>query len=89
MSNRKCLVTSSIFTSSGVSRSKSSVPSPCALSVAATARLRELVRLLPLPWTNTTMPVAAFGMERPPTSAVRPIGIFTRWLCSVVVVMIS
>jgi hypothetical protein len=36
--------------SSGVSRSTSSVPSPASLRTLATRRLRGLCRLLPLPW---------------------------------------
>ena len=49
MSNRSCAVYASMRSSSRVSRSISSVPSPPSRSAPATKRLRELKRLLPLP----------------------------------------
>ena len=58
--------------SSGVSRSNSSVPRPASLSTEATYRLRGLCRLLPLPCTNTTMPGAFSGNATCPGSASAP-----------------
>jgi hypothetical protein len=54
--------------SSGVSRSSSSVASLASLSVSATYRLRGLWRLLPLPWAKIATPVASSGTTRSPRS---------------------
>src|SRR5438105_5000146 len=43
----------------------------------ATCRLRGLKRLLPLPWANSTIPGASFGIARSPSRVVRPAGICT------------
>ena len=65
--------------SSAVSRSNSSVPSPASFSTPATYRLRGLCRLLPLPWAKTTMPRGALRHGQvpgephgPPRGARRP-----------------
>ena len=52
--------------SPGVSRSNSRVASPVSCRAEATARLRGLCRLLPLPWAKTTTPAAPAGTERVP-----------------------
>ena len=54
--------------SSEVSKSNSKVPKPASFSCSATWRLRGLCLLLPLPCTNTTMPVAPAGTVRCPAS---------------------
>src|SRR5438552_869376 len=49
MSNRNSAVMTSVSSSRSVNRSRSSVPNPDRCNALATARLRELWRLLPLP----------------------------------------
>ena len=68
MSKRSWRVRSSTASSSGVSRSTSSVASPAWFSVRATWRLRGLRRLLPLPWANSTRPAASAGRARSASS---------------------
>src|ERR1700682_1830688 len=53
-SKRKCAVMRSRASSSGVRRSKSSVPMPASCRTRATNWLRGLWRLLPLPWAKRT-----------------------------------
>ncbi|MCT4371084.1 hypothetical protein CLG85_012470 [Yangia mangrovi] len=55
--------------SCGVSRSKSNVAKPRAINASATARLRGLSRLDPLPWAKMTSPRGSAGTERSPASA--------------------
>jgi hypothetical protein len=62
--------------SSGVSRSNSRVASPPAFSERATETLRGLSRLLPLPWANSTIPVAPGGTCNVPGSS-RPFTVTT------------
>ena len=69
MSKRRWAVWRSIASSSTVSRSISTVAKPACCSEAATARLRGLCRLLPLPWANTTAPRHGSGRARSPSSA--------------------
>ena len=68
MSKRISWVTSSVSSSSAVSRSTKSVPKPCALIRCATKRFRGLCRLLPLPWAKITSPVVPTGSARSPDS---------------------
>src|SRR5205823_1177196 len=68
MSNRRWAVRASIASSSGVSRSTSSVASVASLRTRATWRLRGLSRLLPLPCANSTTPRASSGRARLPSS---------------------
>src|SRR5215470_3573066 len=63
--------------SSAVSRSNSSVPSPAVARTSATKRLRGLRRLLPLPWAKTTIPGPPPGVDRCPASRAGPAGITT------------
>lgn len=56
MSNRSSAVRASISSSTGLSRSTSTVPSPRPFSVRATATLRGLCRELPLPCAKSTTP---------------------------------
>ena len=59
--------------SSGVSRSNSKVAIPCVFSALATAILRGLNRLEPLPWANTTSALAEAGRRRVPARPSGPI----------------
>src|SRR5690606_6301113 len=77
MSNLNLRVTSSTAASAGVSRSSSSVPNPASWITAATARFRELNRLLPLPCAKMTSPAAPFGTCRSPSQVASPAGILT------------
>lgn len=61
MSNLSSRVWLSIRSSTSVSRSKSNVAKPASLSSRATQRLRQLSRLLPLPWAKSTSPRGASG----------------------------
>src|SRR5262249_6040447 len=54
--------------SSSVSRSNSNVPSPCAFSPSATAMLRGLNRLEPLPCANATKAAAFSGIRSVPAN---------------------
>ena len=58
--------------SSGVSKSASSVPRPAWFKAAATNRSRGLRRLLPLPRAKMTAPVARSGMARCAASSRSP-----------------
>src|SRR6218665_67372 len=81
MSKRRWRVQRSASSSSSISRSMSSVPSPTETSEWATKRLRELKRLLPLPWAKRTTPRAPSGRDRSPSSTTpSPTG--TRTGCS-------
>ena len=68
-------VRASTASSLGVSRSKSRVPNPGSHRPAATALLRGLRRLLPLPCANNTSPPAPMGLARSPstTMPLRPV----------------
>src|SRR3989442_8493200 len=70
--NRRCPVRRSTNSSSWVSRSMSSVASRSWSSAAATNWLRGLMRPLPLPCANTTIPVAPAGTPRSPISQSSP-----------------
>ena len=61
-----------LSSSSGVSRSTSSVPRPARFRPAATNWLRGLCLLLPLPWTKITSPPASAGMTSDPGSRALP-----------------
>ena len=52
--------------SSAVSRSNSSVPSPAVARTSATKRLRGLLPLLPLPWAKSTIPAPPPGVDEVP-----------------------
>src|SRR5581483_6175096 len=65
-SKRSFPVRASSRSSSAVRRSMRSVARPARWRAPATARLRGLWRLLPLPWANTTIPAAAGGIVRSP-----------------------
>src|SRR5258706_5398645 len=67
MSKRRCAVTRSSRSSSGVSKSKSNVPIPAAFKTEATSRLRGLWRLLPLPCANSTKASPAPTVVRMPS----------------------
>ena len=67
MSKRNWPVCSSTASSSRVSRSSSSVANPPSTRTFATARLRRLKRLLPLPCAKTTSPAALSGSTRSPS----------------------
>ena len=68
ISNRFERICSLGRSSSSVSRSKRSVASPPWTRFFATARLRGLWRLLPLPWAKTTRPFGWAGMASRPGS---------------------
>jgi len=51
-----------------VRRSNRRVANPCEFNAFATAVLRGLKRLEPLPWANTTMAHASSGMRNVPGS---------------------
>jgi len=77
MSNRCCAVYRSTASSSIVRRSSRSVANPATCNDWATARLRVLLRLLPLPWAKITIPCAPSGMVRSASSIARPAGMRT------------
>src|SRR5208282_4652385 len=68
--------------SSSVSRSNRSMPMPRCCSLAAKSRLRGLKR--PLPWANSTMPMASRGIASSPSSLTESEGMTTGCgLCTV------
>src|SRR5438445_775911 len=67
MSKRSSPVRASTRSSSALSRSMRSVPSPACCNSAAAKRLRGLWRLLPLPCAKRTTPVASRGTESVPS----------------------
>ena len=69
ISKRTRAVSMSSRSSSAVSKSISSVASPASRSTCATCLFRGLCRLLPLPCTKSTMPVALSGIVRLPSSS--------------------
>ncbi len=60
------------WSSSSVSRSKRSGPSPRDRSASATSLFRGLCRLLSLPCANTTNPGAFAGTRRSPSGSTKP-----------------
>src|ERR1039458_3486232 len=68
--------------SSGVSRSKSRLPSPTTCRAPATNMLRGLLRLLPLPCANTTTPRAPAGTVSRPGSGTVPASTITSRISS-------
>lgn len=72
MSKRNSPVRASWASSSPVSKSKSSVPVPASWSARATAWLRGLCRLLPLPCANSTTPTARVGTHHSPARVTPP-----------------
>jgi hypothetical protein len=71
---RRCPVLASVDSSSKVSRWISRVANFASLSKRATWRLRELCRLLLLPWANNTTARAPAGRLRLPSSRAGPAG---------------